>query len=117
MNQPQATALPSLPVTRRLTLIYVFSLITALLMAVASVAGLLYPEQIYSTEELRQSFMATDVVNLCIGLPILLGSMWFAWRGKLLGLLFWPGALFAVFYNATAYAFALFLRGVAKGEG
>jgi hypothetical protein len=96
-----------LPVTHRLTLVYIFSLVVALLMTVASAAGLLYPDQIYPTEELRQSFMATDVVNLCIGLPVLLGSMWFAWRGKLLGLLFWPGALFAVFYNAVGYAFGL----------
>jgi len=37
--------------------------------------------------------------------------MWFARRGKLLGLLFWPGALFVVFYNAVAYVFALPLNG------
>lgn len=97
----------SLPVTRDLTLAYSFSLIVALLMVVASVAGLLYPSYIYPTEDLRQSFLATDVVNLFIGLPTLLVSMWFARRGRLLGLLFWPGALFVVFYNAIAYTFGL----------
>ena len=33
--------------------------------------------------------------------------MWLARRGKLIGLLFWPGALFFVVYNAIAYVFAL----------
>jgi hypothetical protein len=97
----------SLPVTRNLTAIYISSLVVALLMTVASLAGLLYPDQLYPTEELQQSFMATDVVNLFIGLPILLGSMWFARRGKLIGLLFWPGALFYVLYHYIVYAFAL----------
>jgi hypothetical protein len=96
-----------LPVTRNLTLVYVFSLVVVLLMTIASAAGLLYPAGFYPTEELQQSFVANDVVNLVLVLPILLGSMWFAWRGKLLGLLFWPGALFVVFYNAVAYVFAL----------
>jgi hypothetical protein len=96
-----------LPVTRDITLVYGASLVIALLLTVASIAGLLYPDRLYPTEELRQSFMATDVVNLCIGLPILLGSMWFARRGRLLGLLFWPGALFYVLYHYIVYAFAL----------
>jgi hypothetical protein len=98
---------PGLPITRNLTLVYVFSLVVALLMTVASAAGLLYPARFYPTEELQQSFVANDVVNLVLVLPILLGSMWFARRGELLGLLFWPGALFVVFYNAVAYVFAL----------
>jgi hypothetical protein len=76
-------------------------------MAGASVAGLLYPAKLYPTEELRQSFLPNDVVNLFIGLPILLGSMGLAWRGKLTGLLFWPGALFYVLYNSIVYALGL----------
>jgi hypothetical protein len=98
---------PGLPVTRNLTLVHVFSLIVALLMTLASVAGLLYPARLYPTEPLQQSFVPNDVINLVLVLPILLGSIWFARRGKLLGLLFWPGAIFVVFYNAVAYVFAL----------
>lgn len=97
----------NLPVARNLTAVYVSSLVVALLMTVASVVGLLYPDRIYPTEEMQQSFRANDVVNLALGLPILLGSMWFARRGRLLGLLFWPGALFVAFYNAVAYSFGL----------
>jgi len=55
---------------------------------------------------LIQSFVPNDVVNLFIGLPILLGSMWLTRRGKLIGPLFWMGALFFVFYNYMGYIFA-----------
>jgi hypothetical protein len=97
----------SLPIKRNLRLIYILSFIIAILMAVASVAGLLYRTVIYPTDELLRTFVSNDVVNLFIGLPILLGSMLLAKRGKLIGLLFWPGALFFVLYNYLVYAFAM----------
>jgi hypothetical protein len=97
----------SLPVTRDLTLAYVSSLAVALLVTTASLVGLLYPARLYPTEELRHSFVPSDVVNLLIGLPILLGSMWQSRRGRLLGLLFWPGALLYALYNYIAYVFSL----------
>ena len=90
-----------------LTLSYVLSVLVALLMAVGSLAGLLYSAHLYPTEELRQAFVPNDVVNLLIGLPSLLGSMYLTRRGKLLGLLFWPGALFYSFYNYLVYALGL----------
>jgi hypothetical protein len=92
-----------LPVTRDLALACALSLVAALLMAVASVAGLLYTSSVYPTQELIKTFVANDVANLLIGLPILLGSMWLARRGKLMGLLFWPGALFYALYNYIVY--------------
>jgi hypothetical protein len=76
-------------------------------MAVASIAGLIYRTDIYPTDELLQSFMPTDVTLLFIGVPMLLGSIWLTWQGKLLGLLFWPGALFFVLYNYIVYVFAM----------
>jgi hypothetical protein len=97
-----------LPLTHSLTLSYVFSLFTVLIMATTSAASLVYPARIYGTDELQQSFVANDVVNLAIGVPILLGSMWLARRGRLIGLLFWPGALFYVLYNYIAYLFLEF---------
>jgi hypothetical protein len=97
---------PALPIKRNLTLIYATSFIIAILMATVSVAGLLYRTTIYPTEELLRSFVSTDVVNLFIGLPILLGSIWLTWRGKLVGLLCWPGALLFVLYNYIVYTFA-----------
>ena len=97
----------SLPINRSLTLTYAFSLIIAILMAAASVAGLMWRSIIYPTDELLRAFMSNDVVNLFIGLPILLGSMWLARRGRLIGLLCWPGALLFVLYNYIVYVFAM----------
>jgi hypothetical protein len=92
-----------LPITRNLTLAYVASLLIAFIMAVASIAGLLYQTVIYPTSELLLSFTPSDAFNLVVGLPILLGSMWLARRGKLIGLLCWPGALFYVLYMYIPY--------------
>ena len=100
----------NLPIRCNLKLAYVNSLVIAALMTVASIAGLLYQTGIYPTDELRQSFVPNDVVNLLIGLPILLGSMWLTRRGKLLGLLLWPGALFYVFYTYIIYIFSMSLN-------
>ncbi len=84
----------------------------AVLMTAASVAGLLAPHTLYPTEALRHSFVSNDVVNLALGLPLLLGALALTRRGrtrrgKLLGLLFWPGALLYVTYNYIAYAVAM----------
>jgi len=76
-------------------------------MTAASGLGLLNPEAIHPTEALRQSFFANDVVNLVIGLPALLVALWLAWRGKVVGLLFWPGALMFVLYTYLAYIFSM----------
>jgi hypothetical protein len=92
-----------LPVTRHLTFAYVVSFLIAFIMAVASAAGLLYQAVIYPTRELLLSFAPSDAFNLLVGLPILLGSMWLARRGKLIGLLCWPGALFYVLYMYVPY--------------
>jgi len=97
----------SLPIRRSLKPIYASSIIIAILMAAASAAGLMVRTTIYPTDELLRSFVPNDVVNLFIGLPILLGSMWLALRGKLVGLLCWPGALFFVLYTYIVYVFAM----------
>jgi hypothetical protein len=94
-------------VRSKLSLIYASSILIAILMTIASIAGLLYRTTVYPTEELVQSFVPNDVVNLFIGLPILLGSVWLTWREKLIGPLFWTGALFFVFYNYIGYVFAV----------
>jgi len=102
----------NLPLKGNLSMIYILSFLIATLMTVASVAGLRYPALIYPTDELIRTFMSNDVVNLFIGLPILLASMGLAWRGKLIGLLCWAGALFFTLYNYTAYVFAMPLNWV-----
>lgn len=101
--QPYSSHPGHLPVKRDLTLAYVLSLVGAILTAAVSLGGLLYPSTFYPTDELLQSFFPNDVVNLFVGLPILLGSMWLTRRGKLVGLLFWPGALLYILYNYIPY--------------
>jgi hypothetical protein len=91
------------PIKRGLTMAYMITLICVILMTAVSLGGLLYPSTFYPTDELFQSFFTNDIVNLIIGLPILLGSIWLTSRGKLVGLLFWPGALLYILYNYIAY--------------
>ena len=97
----------NLPITKNLRLGYLFSILIVILTAIASIAGLFYTNTIYPTEELAQSLMTNDVVNLFLGLPILLLSIWLAYRGQLVGLLFWPGAVFYGLYNYIVYLFAV----------
>ena len=103
-EQPRDTRLPT---SGHLGLITALSLVIAMFMTAASVGGLVYRSALYPTEELLQSSVPTDVVNLLFGLPMLLGSMWLARRGKLIGLLLWPGALFFVLYTYTVYVLAV----------
>ena len=101
-----------LPVTRGLRWGYFYSLFIAALTVTASIAGLLYPDTIYPTADLQQSYLTNDIFTLILGLPILLISMWLAWRGKLIGLLFWPGALLYGLYNYIAYLFGMPFQGL-----
>ena len=61
---------PILPTTGSLAPAYVSSLVVALLLTLVSAIGLLFQSAIYPTEELAQSFVVTDLVNLVIGVPI-----------------------------------------------
>lgn len=96
-----------LPIRKNLVIAYALSIIITLLMSAAALDGILYPSVVYPTNEQLQSYMPNDVINLIIGVPILLGSMWLTRRGMLIGLLFWPGALLYVLYNYLAYVIGL----------
>ena len=103
LNSPTA----SLPLNRDPGPVISLSIISAILMTAASLGGLLFSSRLYPTDELRQAYLANDLVNLLVGLPILLGCTWLARRGKLLGLLCWPGALLYTTYNYIAYIFGI----------
>ncbi|MCJ7512861.1 MAG: hypothetical protein MUO23_07815 [Anaerolineales bacterium] len=92
-----------LPLTGDLHLPELLSLVIAIGTAIASAAGWLFSSSLYPTPESLQSFVANDLVNLFLGLPILLVAMALTRRGRLIGLLFWPGALLYVLYNYIAY--------------
>jgi len=106
-----------LPVTRDLRWGYLLSLLIAALTGTASSAGLLYSDIVYPNAELQHSYLAIDIITLVLGLPILLVSMWLAWRGRpikigLIGLLFWQGALLYGLYNYTTYLFGMLFQGL-----
>ena len=86
-----------LPVRRRLTFSYRASLVVAALMAVASGAGLLL-----GSAGLYGPNPALGVTEAEAGL-LLLGSLWLARRGSLVGLLFLPGTLFYALYWYVLY--------------
>ncbi len=89
-------------IKRDITLAYLISGIIALIMCVVSVAGMLFGNDIYPASQVSSN-IGTDALNLVVGLPVLLTSMWFARRGSLIGLLIWPGALFYILYVYTFY--------------
>lgn len=90
--------------TRNLAVVITLSRVVVALLAALSLAGILFPALLYPTADLRNSSIPTDVVNLVIGLPSLLVAMALARRGRLPGLLFWPGMLLFVAYHAIAFA-------------
>ncbi len=97
----------SLPVTQKLTSVYALSWVCVLVLLGTSLTGLLAQESVYPTEELRRAFVSNDLVNLLIGLPVLIVSMWLTRRNRLIGLLFWLGALLFITYNSIAYSAAM----------
>jgi hypothetical protein len=98
---------PPLPIRGSLTMLYAATLLVSALTASASAAGLLYPGILYSAGDLRRALLPNDAVNLLIGLPILIGSMILAARGRFVGFLIWPGALFFIFYDYFVYLFCM----------
>ena len=108
MTNASTNSTHPLPLSRRPALLAIGSLLIAVLTVALALAGLLAGDAVYQGEELRESFVTNDLVNLVIGVPILLIALWLARRGKLAGLLFWPGALFFLLYNAAiVYVYAL----------
>jgi hypothetical protein len=101
-----------LPIKSNLRLVYILSLFIAGLLVFTSVSGILLGSTIYPTRELFNNFIANDVVNLLIGLPVILVSIILTLQGKLVGLLFWPGSLLFVIYNYMIYVLAMPLNWV-----
>jgi hypothetical protein len=107
----------TLPLKRDLTLAYRASGLIALLLVVVSAGGLAWGStSLYGVDPNRAlgvsastagvlvpGFVAQDVFNLAIGLPILGGALWLARRGSLIGLLLWPGVLFYLAYTYVHY--------------
>jgi len=98
---------PSLPIGPHRRWFYALSLGLAMLVAATALVASLYPTLVYPTDDLRRDLGSLDLVNAGLALPILLACLWLVSRGRLLGLLCWPGALFFVLYSSLIYVFAL----------
>jgi len=81
------------------------SLGIAALMILACAIGLVRPTMMYPTKESLRGSLPTDLVNL-LGIPVLLFSIWFARRSRLVGLLVWPGVLLYLLYHDVVFLFA-----------
>ena len=103
--QPAARMTRPLPVTRDLATAYALTAVTAVLLLVTSVAGLLFGARgLYRPNPVTlPQFLGQDGLTLVAGLPLLVGSAWAARRGSLRGLLLWMGAQFYVAYGYAYY--------------
>jgi hypothetical protein len=93
----------SYPLQKGFNTIQFLAWAAALLMVVLSLLGLIFPDQIYSDPTTADEFMTNDLVNLVIGLPLFLISLYYFRREELMGLLLLPGALIYTIYNYFAY--------------
>jgi len=75
----------ALPDTRDLGLPLVLSALVAALLAVTSVAGLIFGQRgVYRPDAgTLPAFIGQGGITLLVGLPLLAGSMWYARRGSL----------------------------------
>ena len=96
----------TLPLKQSLKGDYVVMFIITLLVAVASISGVLASHTLYPIEELRNGFVATDILNLLFVLPMLVGGYVLTRRSSLVGLILWIGSLFVINYHYIAYASA-----------
>src|SRR5918912_3231646 len=94
-----------LPVREDLRPVVATSLVTATLLAITAVAGLLFGARgLYTPDPATlPPFLGQDGITLVAILPLLLWSMWAARRGSLPGLLLWTAALFYLAYSYGYY--------------
>lgn len=94
-----------LPVREDLRPVVATSLVTAALLAITAVAGLLFGARgLYTPDPATLApFLGQDGITLVAILPLLLWSLWAARRGSLRGLLLWTAALFYLAYSYAYY--------------
>lgn len=94
-----------LPVRYNIETLLFLCIFIAVLVAVASILGILFYNDLYISEENINTFVPNDFANLLTGLPLLLISLMLIIRGKLPGLIFLPAALFYFIYVYFPYVF------------
>ena len=100
----KTTLLQQLPAQDNISLILLLSIAIALIMTVFSGLGFLQPDVFYSDPGLLEQYLANDLVNIILGLPLFIAALVLIRKGKLLGSLLLPGTLIYVIYNYIGYA-------------
>jgi hypothetical protein len=99
----KTTLQQQLPVKDNISLILLLSAAITLIMTVFSGLGFLFPDVFYPDPGLLEQYLANDLVNIILGLPLFIAALALFKKGKLLGALLLPGALIYVIYNYLAY--------------
>ena len=77
-----------LPIRYNISILLIFSIIIAVLVAIVSAIGIKWQQDIYQTKSLIYTFVPNDIINLFIGLPFMLISLLLTRRGKIVGYYF-----------------------------
>ena len=83
----------------------VTTVVIALLLTFAAVAGLFFDAYDQETEFARNAYRGADLVSLVLAVPLLVGSCWATTRGSRRGHLLWLGSVAYCVYQ-YAYVFA-----------
>ncbi len=92
-----------LPLEGNKSLVWNLSIAVAVLMTLISGLGFLLSNVFYPTPGLLENYLANDIVNILLGLPLFIAALVLIRKGMLLGLLLLPGALVYVIYNYIGY--------------
>lgn len=84
---------------------FTLSVLTAILAAVQSGSGILFPGTYRDNVWVTGTWYGTDVVTLVIAVPLLLIGIYYAQRGSIRGELLRIGMLYYVLYNNMYYLF------------
>ena len=79
------------------------SILLAALMVTQALLGLLASGNYRDVAWIKATWFGNDLVTLLIAVPLLLGAMWFAFRGSTRARLTWLGVLGYAVYNYTYY--------------
>jgi hypothetical protein len=77
------------------------------LVTITAVFSLINPQMVYSTTELNHAYYPSDIGIVLFGLPVMILTLLLVWKGKFIGLLLWPGALFFLIYSYALYFFGI----------
>lgn len=102
-NGRSATRWDRLPIKQDLNRFELLTVFLVGLVLIGSLAGILFPTDVYSGGGVVAEFLPNDIVSLLLGVPTLLMGLALSRRGRWTGLPLWLGAVLAAFYNAIAY--------------